>query len=175
MNADEPLHESLPASLPLLPAGRFSGPQEFAELIRTALAAAAAQGWREIILSDRNFEDWPLGERAVAQSLNEWSRSGRRLTMLAKNYDEVVRRHARFANWRQTWSHIVECRGNTHVSGDDFPSALWSPVWVFQRLDLQRCSGISGTEAARRVALKERLDECLRLSTAAFPATTLGI
>jgi hypothetical protein len=176
MNTDEqPFDASADAPLPALHSGRFNGPSEFAQLIRAALATAAAQGWREIVLSDRNFEDWPLGELAVAQSLNDWSRSGRRLTMLAKNYDEVVRRHARFAGWRRTWAHIVDCRRNTHVSGDDFPSALWSPVWVFQRLDLQRCTGISGTEAARRVNLKERLDECLRLSTPAFPATTLGI
>lgn len=162
-------------SFPELPQGRFSGPTAFAELIRHAFAAAAAQGWREIILSDRSFEDWPLGERLVAQSLNDWSRSGRKLTMLAKNYDELIRRHARFVTWRRTWAHIVDCRSNASVSADDFPSALWSPSWVFQRLDLDRCTGISGAEAARRVALKERLDECLRKSSPAFPATTLGI
>ncbi|MBC7609859.1 MAG: hypothetical protein H7228_09840 [Polaromonas sp.] len=162
-------------SLPALPQGRFHGTAEFAELIRLALATAAAQGWREIILSDGSFEDWPLGERAVAQSFNEWSRSGRKLTMLAKNYDEVLRRHARFVTWRRTWAHIVECRANSDVPVDDFPSALWSPAWVCQRLDLTHCAGISGTEAARRVALKERLEECLRRSSPAFPATTLGI
>ncbi len=158
-----------------LPQGRFSGPAEFAELVRAALAAAAAQGWREIIICDSTFEDWPLGQRAVAQSLNDWSKSGRKLTMLAKNYNEVMRRHARFVTWRRTWSHIVECRSNASISLDDMPSALWSPVWVCQRLDPARCTGMSGYEAARRVALKERLDECLRLSSPAFPATTLGI
>ena len=158
-----------------LPEGRFSGPSDFAGLVRSGLAAAAAQGWREIILSDRGFEDWPLGERVVAQSLHDWSRSGRKLTMLAKNYDELVRRHARFVSWRRTWGHIIECRSNSAVSADDFPSALWSAGWVFQRLDLERCTGISGSEPARRVALKERLDECLRRSSPAFPASVLGI
>ena len=162
-------------ALPSLPQGRFSGPTEFAEHIRLAFATAAAQGWREIIMADRSFEDWPLGERAVAQSLNDWSKSGRKLTMLAKNYDEVLRRHARFVTWRRTWAHIVECRGNASLSADDFPSALWSPVWACQRLDLERCTGMAGFEADRRVALRERLDECLRRSSPAFPATTLGI
>lgn len=161
--------------MPPLLQGRFSGPAEFAELIRMAFATAAAQGWREIILSDSSFEDWPLGERVVAQSLNDWSKSGRKLTMLARSYDEVLRRHARFVTWRRTWAHIVECRGNTSISADDLPSALWSPSWVFQRLDLERCAGVAGPEAARRVVLKERLDECLRRSSLAFPATTLGI
>ncbi len=163
------------ASLPALPQGRFSGPAEFAELLRLAFATAAAQGWREIILSDSTFEDWPLGERVVAQALNDWSKSGRKLTMLAKNYDGVLRRHARFTSWRRTWAHIVDCRGNSAISADDFPSALWSPVWVFQRLDLKHCAGVAGPEAARRLALRERLDDCLRRSSPAFPATTLGI
>ena len=159
----------------LLPQGRFNGPAEFAELIRLAFAAAAAQGWREIIICDSTFEDWPLGERAVAQSLNDWASSGRKLMMLAKNYSEVMRRHSRFVTWRRTWSHIIECRANTAISPDDMPSALWSPAWVFQRLDLARSSGYSGKDAARRVALKERLDECLKLSSPAFAATTLGL
>ena len=78
--------------------GRFSGRIEFAELIRQALSAAAAEGWREIILSDPDFEDWPLGERVVAQALNDWSRTGRKFTMLARNYDAVRTRHARSQN-----------------------------------------------------------------------------
>lgn len=159
----------------LLPQGRFEGPSEFADLIRLAFAAAAAQGWREIIICDSTFEDWPLGERVVAQSLNEWSKTGRKLTMLAKNYNEVMRRHARFVTWRRTWSHIIECRANAAISPDDMPSALWSPDWVFHRLDLARSTGVSGAEATRRVAMKERLNECLKLSAPAFAATTLGL
>ncbi|MDI1270226.1 MAG: hypothetical protein PSV40_14165 [Polaromonas sp.] len=155
--------------------GRFEGRSAFADLVRQAFAAAAAQGWREIILCDATFEDWPLGERSVAQSLNDWSTSGRTLTMLAQNYDEVTRRHARFVTWRRTWSHIVECRGSGAVAASDLPSAFWSPGWVFERLDLVRSIGVAGSEAARRVALRERLTEKLLRSSPAFPATTLGI
>lgn len=158
-----------------LPEGRFSGPVEFAALVRHSLAAAAAEGWREIILSDANFSDWPLGERAVVQALNDWARSGRKLTMLAANYDEVIRRHARFASWRRVWAHVVVCRRNGALSPDNFPSAMWGPVWVFQRLDLVRSTGVSGFEVSRRAALKERLDECLRRSSPGFPPTTLGL
>ena len=161
--------------LPILQQGRFEGRTEFVELIRQAFAAAAAQGWREIILCDTNFEDWPLGERVVAQALNDWSTSGRKLTMLAQNYDEVTRRHARFVTWCRTWSHIVECRGCASVALGDLPSAFWSPAWVAERLDLVRSTGIAGSEVARCVALKERLAEKLRKSSPAFAATTLGI
>lgn len=168
-------NQSPAPSLPALLHGRFEGHAEFAGLIRQAFAVAAAQGWREIILCDANFEDWPLGERIVAQALNDWSKSGRKLTMLAQNYEEVTRRHARFVTWRRTWSHIVDCRGCASVAAGDLPSAFWSPAWVFERLDLVRCTGIAGSEAARRVALKERLAEKLLKSSPAFAATTLGI
>ncbi len=163
------------AAPPPLLQGRFEGRSEFAGLVRQAFAAAAAQGWREIVICDASFEDWPLGERSVAEALNAWSKSGRKLTMLAQSYDEVVRRHARFVTWRRTWSHIVECRGSGAMPVGDLPSAFWSPEWVFERLDLVRSTGIAGTEAGRRVALKEKLEEKLLRSTPAFPATTLGI
>lgn len=160
---------------PALLEGRFTGRSDFTELIRQSLYAAAAQGWREIIVCDPDFEDWPLGERAVVKALNDWSMTGRKFTMLAKNYDEVVRRHARFVTWRRTWAHIVECRANTSGAADDMPSALLGPGWVFERLDVQRCTGIAGSEVARRVALRERINERLLKSSPSFPATTLGL
>jgi hypothetical protein len=160
---------------PALLEGRFTGRSDFTELIRQSLATAAAQGWREILVCDPDFEDWPLGERAVVQALNDWSMTGRKFTMLAKNYDEVVRRHARFVTWRRTWAHIVECRANTSTAADDMPSALLGPGWVLERLDVQRCTGIAGPEVARRVALRERINERLLKSSLSFPATTLGL
>ena len=89
--------------------GRFSGRSEFAERVRQAMAAAAAQGWRKMIWCDLDFGDWPLGERAVAQALNDWARSGRKLTLLAEHYDAVLRQHARFVTWRRTWAHVGTC------------------------------------------------------------------
>ena len=158
-----------------LPKGRFSGRTEFGDLIRRAFQAAENQGWREIIICDGNFEDWPLGERAVTSALAAWSRTGRKLTMIARNYDSVTRRHPRFVTWRQTWSHIVECRGSASGPSETLPSAMWTPGWVFERLDLERSAGYCGYEAARRVALKEGLNERLLKSVPAFPATTLGL
>jgi hypothetical protein len=62
-------HDS--ATGPALPSGRFAGRDAFQQLVRDALAAAAREGWREIILCDADFGDWPLGERSVAQSLQQ--------------------------------------------------------------------------------------------------------
>ena len=158
-----------------LPDGRFSGRSEFAELVRQAMAAAAAQGWREMIWCDPDFGDWPLGERAVAQALNDWAESGRKLSLLAEQYDTVLRQHARFVTWRRTWAHVVECRKSGAASRGSLPSAFWSPEWVFERLDIPRCTGVAGADLARRTALKERLSEHLSSSSAGFPATVLGL
>ncbi len=158
-----------------LPSGRFEGRVAFQQLVRDALACAAREGWREIILCDASFADWPLGERAVAQSLQDWSKTGRHITLLAKRYDDVVRRHARFVTWRGTWSHIIEARACAAADPLELPSAIWSPGWVMHRLDPERCNGYSGAEPERRLALRESLNEWLGKSSPAFPATTLGL
>lgn len=158
-----------------LPAGPFSGRAAFRQLVRDALAGAAREGWREIILSDADFEDWPLAERDVVESLEAWSRSGRQCTLLARRYDGVVRSHARFVTWRRTWSHIIEARACPSAGPLELPSAIWSPGWVLHRLDPQRCSGVSGAEPERRLLLRENLQEWLKASSPSFPATTLGL
>ena len=167
-----------PAAQPLpdLPSGRFSGREAFMQLVRDGLATAARDGWSEIVVSDANFHDWPLGELAVIESLQQWAHSGRRFTMLACTFDEVIRRHARFVRWRGTWDHIITCRRSPSADPLDLPSALWSPAWVMHRLDPLRCVGVSGFEPDRRVLLRESLNEWLRSkSSPGFPSTTLGL
>jgi hypothetical protein len=158
-----------------LPEGRYEGREAFRQLVRDALATAAREGWREIVLSDASFEDWPLGERAVAESLQAWSASGRRMTLLARRYDGVLRQHARFVQWRGTWSHIVTAMACPSADPLELPSAIWSPRWVLEQRDLERCVGYCGSEPERRVALRELLDGWLQKATTAFPATTLGL
>jgi hypothetical protein len=170
--SEVPVDPGVPASLP---SGRFAGRIAFGQLVRDALACAAREGWREIVLSDPDFSDWPLGERSVAESLQQWSASGRRCTLLARRYDEVVRRHARFVAWRTKWSHIIEARACASADPLELPSAIWSPDWVMLRLDQQRCNGVSGSEPERRLALREQLHEWLQKSSPSFPANTLGL
>lgn len=158
-----------------LPNGRFAGREAFEQLVRDALERAAQEGWREIILSDATFLEWPLRERVVAQSLHAWSKSGRRLTMLAGRYDEVLRHHARFVEWRKAWGHIVDCRVCRDVVADDFPSAIWSKGWFLQRVELEHSVGICGDDPERLVQLKETLEEKKRHSTPGFAASTLGL
>jgi hypothetical protein len=158
-----------------LPSRRFEGREEFRQLLRDALACAAREGWPEIILSDADFADWPLGERTVAESLQAWSSTGRRMVLLARSYDGVLRQHARFVQWRRHWSHIVSAFACPAADRLDIPSALWSPAWVLERRNVDRSNGYCGGEAERRLLLRETLNEWLQKATPAFPATTLGL
>lgn len=168
------MSEEQAAGMPL-PSGRFEGREAFRQLVRDALACAAREGWREIIMSDATFDDWPLGERAVSDSLLAWSSSGRKMTLLAKRYDVVVRKHARFVNWRRTWMHIIEARACPSADELDLPSAIWSPGWALERRDVERSNGFSGPEPERRVLLRQNLQEWLQKSTPSFAATTAGL
>ncbi len=155
--------------------GAFTGRNDFQQIIRDALATAVQEGWQHITLADASFEDWPLGERVVVESLNAWSKTGRTCTLLAKRYDTLMVKHPRFVTWRGRWSHIIEARGVPHADAQDFPSALYSPGWVMQRLDLVRSTGICSIGAQRRLALSELLREWQGKSSPAFPATILGL
>jgi hypothetical protein len=163
------------SKVPGLPSGRFEGREAFRQLVRDALATAAREGWREIVLSDASFADWPLGERAVAESLQAWSRTGRSMVLLAKNYDGVRRQHARFVQWRVTWSHIVSASACPAADPLELPSAIWSPGWVLERRDIERCNGYCGSEPERRLGLREALNEWMQKSTPSFASTTLGL
>ena len=155
--------------------GPFSGPKAFAQTIRAALVRAGQEGWSAMVWSDATFEGWPLGERAVSESLQAWAGSGRQLVLLARSYDSIIRYQPRFVTWRKTWDHIIECRVCKNIDASEMPSALWSPHWAMRRLDLARSTGVAGLEPARRVSLKEALDECRRQSSPGFSATTLGL
>ncbi|HVR49244.1 MAG TPA: hypothetical protein VMS38_05865 [Pseudorhodoferax sp.] len=159
----------------VLPQGRFDGRQPFQQWLREGLQAAAQQGWNQLTLADADFVDWPLGERAVVEALQAWARPGRRLRMLAVDYAELRRRHARFVQWRTLSSHLVDCHACKGVEPQDFPSVLWSPHWSLRRLDVAHCRGWAGAEAERRLQTQELLAEWQRRATPAFAADVLGL
>ncbi|MEJ7686736.1 MAG: hypothetical protein WKG52_06935 [Variovorax sp.] len=158
-----------------LPEGAFEGRHAFHAHLRAALAAAARQNWREIVLSDPDFIDWPLGERDVADALQAWSTNGRSFVLLAQRFSVFDREHARFVHWRRMWSHIVACRACDGPGLPQVPSGIWTPSWFLLRIDPARGRGVCGGEPAARRALRERLDECVRHAKPAFPASTLGL
>lgn len=156
--------------------GRFDGREAFDVILRRALSAAAQQGWKEIVFSDPDFADWPLGERASIEALQAWAASGRRFMLLAQRFDILERGHARFVPWRRTWDHIVECRATAGKAvGAEVPSAIWTPSWFVHRIDPERSRGVSGIDPGARRALREAIDECWHRGRPAFPASTLGL
>jgi hypothetical protein len=167
----------MPDELPSaeLPDGPFDGRIAFQAHLQAALAAAARQNWREIILCDPEFVDWPLGERAIVDALQAWAAAGRSLVLLAQRFDVFEREHARFVHWRKMWSHIIDCRACNGPGLPQVPSAIWTPSWFLHRLDVEHGRGVCGYLPERRRALRERIDECLRHARPAFPASTLGL
>lgn len=166
--------DSIP-SPSLLPEGRIVGREDFGAIVRQALQAAASEGWQQLLLSDTDFADWPLGERAVVEALNAWSRTGRTLQLLAREFDTLRQRHPRFVGWRTTWSHIVEARACRGASGEGVPSAIWTPAWTLERIDPERSVLVASRSPERKVALRERLDAFWLKGSPAFPATVLGL
>lgn len=162
-------------NLPNLPEGRLQGLESFRQLIRDVARTAAAERWRECWLSDNNFDDWPLGESEVVASLNDWSRSGGRMVMLAQTYQGLVQAMPRFVRWRQAWDHRLDCRTISLDRGDVLPSALWAPGWMMQRLDRSRAVVVGTRSAQQRLLMRQGLDDLYRRSRPGFPSTILGL
>ena len=161
-----------------LPQGPFSGREAFRAHLLTAFDAASRQGWREIILSDADFTDWPMGERAVTEALQAWAGQagrGRQLVLVAERFDAFERHFPRFVQWRQLWSHIIDCRVCRGPGLPSVPSAFWTPDWALHRLDVELFRGLTSVDPVRRRALRELQDECLRQGRPGFPASTLGL
>jgi peptidyl-tRNA hydrolase len=161
---------SSPVTVPITSRG------EFHAALRSAFAEAASTGCREIWLCDSDFADWPLSERAVVDNLTQWAQAHRKLTLLAQNFDEIVRRHARWVEWRRQWSHVVECRTNTELEAGQMPTLLLMPGLITVRLvDAVHHRGSVSRAPADAIHGRESLDAVLQRSTEAFPVTTLGI
>ncbi|RZI63942.1 hypothetical protein [Variovorax guangxiensis] len=158
-----------------LPDGPFDGRTAFQSHLHVTLAAAAQQGWREIVFADSDFADWPLGERASIAALQAWAASGRSLLLVAESFGVFDRSHARFVEWRRLWSHIVDARACSGSGAPSVPSAVWTPSWSLHRIDPAHSRGVSSGRPEHCRALRERIDECLRQSKPAFPASTLGL
>lgn len=158
-----------------LPEGRLQGRMLFAELVRQSLATAAAEGWPRLVLCDADFSDWPLGERAVVASLQSWARRGRVLHLLGQDFGPLRVQHPRFVQWRASWAHLIEARACTSASADEWPSAIWSPVWTLERIDAVHGVMLASRDAMRQVALAEKLDHWWQQGSASFPPTTLGL
>lgn len=149
---------------------------EFQDAVRRSLAWADAAGSPEIYLFDADFADWPLGERAVIESLSSWAHPRRRLTLMAHDFEALARRQTRFVEWRRQWAHVVLCRHDDELEAEQIPTLLLAPGVVSMRLvDRIHHRGTLSSRSIDEVECRDRIDALLQRSTEAFPATTLGL
>ncbi len=170
MNKPAPPDES-----PALPVGRFQGRQQFADLVRQGIEMAATKAWSPLVFCDADFEDWPLGESSVVQSLQEWAGQGRHIRFLARDYQKLRERHPRLVQWRVQWSHLVEAHVWSSAGEGEVPSALWTPNWCVERVDPIRCVMVASAERARVLGMRERIDSAWQRGRPGFAATVLGL
>ena len=162
-----------------LPAeGRFEGLPAFQHAVREALAAAAHSQHRDLMLCDQDFAHWPLGERAVVESFNQWALASRngRCVLLAAHFDAFFRAHPRWVEWRQLWSHRVVCLQAPEEFAADVPCALLLPGAVaVEMFDPDHYRGVVSQDPLRWRALQEKIDAVSQRSSETFPPTTLGL
>jgi len=157
-------------------AGLITTRAEFHAAVRAAFAEAAQKGCREIWLCDVDFADWPLGERAVVEHLTQWAESHRRLTLLAQSFDEVPRRHARWVEWRRTWSHVVQCRTNPELEAGQMPTLMLTEGLASIRMvDPIHYRGRLSHDVAEALHCRETIDAVLQRSIETFPVSTTGL
>jgi hypothetical protein len=164
-----------PVTLQPLPEGRLQGREVFADLVRQALAMAAAEGWPRMVLCDADFSDWPLGERSVVASLQAWARRGRVLQVVGQDLGPMRLQHPRFVQWRVTWAHLIEVRACSHAAVGDLPSAIWSTGWTLERVDPSHSVMLASRDARRQVALAQRIDRWWQRGSPSLPASILGL
>ena len=149
---------------------------EFQAALRSAIADAASAGSRELWLCDEDFAEWPLGEREVIAQLTKWAASTRRITLLARSFDELVRRHPRFVTWRRDWAHIISCRANREVASGEMPSIFVATGTISVRLsDVLHHRGRWSRLAADELRCKEQFDAISQRSEESFPASATGL
>jgi hypothetical protein len=163
--------------------GDFAGRAEFANAVRDALRFAHKDGWREMLLCDGDFLDWPLADRETEEMLQAWSNSQRKFTIIARDFDALIRTHHRFVSWRRQWSHIVDAWEVKAVSAEEFPSGIIGTSghlsqfgnWSLHRLDKERSRGVFSSNPSRLLQLRNLIESVRERGATGFAATTLGL
>ncbi len=149
---------------------------EFHDALRETFAEIAQTGCRELWICDADFADWPLDDAAILEPLTRWAMPHRKLTVIARDFDEFARRHPRWTEWRRTWSHVVECRILDEADAIEPPVLLLAPGLVTLRLvDPIRPRGSLSREPLDMVRNRELIDAISQRSSEGFPATILGL
>lgn len=159
------------------PSGRIDGWRDFEDRLRAGLAMGTTEpaDWR---LSDPDFAQWPLGERAIVEVLQQGVLAHPRttLTLLAARFEAFARQHPRWLAWRQDWSHRVHClQANDEDVPQLRPMLLWPGRLGLRLLDPLSGRGVWSTDPATLHVWQTDFDVISQRSTEAMPRTTLGL
>lgn len=156
---------------------RIDSSESFDAALRWGFETAIANKARCITCVATTFEDWPLDDPALLESLTTWMRlPQRRLVLLAANYDEVPRRLPRFTGWRRDWAHLIQALQPPLELAADLPTLLIDDRSVGVNLiDPVHWRGRAEVDVRARLLWQERIDAILQRSEPAFPVTTLGL
>ena len=148
---------------------------EFQASLREAFTEMARVGCREVWMCDDDFADWPLNDREVVEHLTQWAYAHRKLTVIARHFNEVARRHPRWVAWRRQWSHVVECL-SCEDAGTTMPTVLLAGGLLVVRLtDPLRHRGLVSREASELQQQRELIDVVSQRAVPSFPATVTGL
>lgn len=155
--------------------GLIDGRSEFTRAVRECLRRAVTRRAREICLVDPDFEGWPLDDPDVLAALDAWVRLPlRRMLVVAGRFDAVPRAFPRFARWRVTWAHAVECRA-TDVETSQIPTLLLADTASLQLADRRRWRGHLLADDREVADWREVVDVLVQRSEPDFGASTLGL
>jgi hypothetical protein len=145
--------------------------------LRWGFETAAGNGAKRMLFCDPDFAMWPLNDATWLQAMGAWLRlPQRRLDFLARDFDEVPRRFARFMTWRRDWAHAINYWQAPQELATGLPSGLVSDGAVsVQLMDADHWRGRAQVDARAAHLLRERIDVVLQRSELSFAVNTLGL
>lgn len=149
---------------------------DFHAALLAGLDEAQAASAPELWLVDRDFANWPLGDRAMVERLQAWITSRRQLRLLALDFRGLGERAPRWVAWRRPWAHAVSCFEIHPELAGEVPSLLLLPGRLAVRLfDPDRYRGSVERAPVELVRCRELVDALSQRASPAFSVTTLGL
>lgn len=169
--------QTVPAAAAAAAAPRIDSRAGFSAAVRWGLERAHARAARRIVCVDPDFDDWPLDDPALIETLARFvSLPQRQLVLLATRFDQVPRRHPRFVQWRRHWSHAVVAFSPTEELDAALPTLLLDDGPLVVRLiDRNHWRGRASEDAREARLLRDEIDVVLQRSGPAFAVTELGL
>jgi hypothetical protein len=159
------------------PVPRIDSRAGFTAALLWAFERSIERRARRIVCVDPSFNDWPLDDAALLTRLTAWLRTPRRkLVLLAPQFDDLPRRHARFAAWRVDWVHAIEAWSPPEQDRIEMPTVLVDDDSTsVELIDSVHWRGHVDIDSRTARLWRERIDALLQRSEPAFPVNRLGL